>query len=52
MKGFCENDCVSILSAQSSAMLSSFIEANCLIYLEEGKQHWENGEEVQIYMIN
>ncbi len=52
MKGFCENDCVSILSAQSSAMLSSFIEANCLIFLEEGKQHWENGDEVQIYMIN
>lgn len=52
MKGLCDKENVSILSAQSSAMLSSFIEANCLIYLEEGKQHWECGEEVQLYMIN
>lgn len=51
LKGKLENDTVSILPAQSSAMLSSFIEANCLVRLEEGKAQWEADEMVEVFMI-
>lgn len=51
LKGKLENDSVSILPAQSSAMLSSFIEANCLVRLEEGKSEWKSDEMVEVFMI-
>jgi molybdopterin molybdotransferase len=51
LKGRVENDAVTILTAQSSAMLSSFIEANCIVCLEEGKTHWNENDFVDIIVI-
>lgn len=51
LKGKIENDHVTILPAQSSAMLSSFIEADCLIRLNENKAIWEKDELVDVYTI-
>ena len=51
LKGRVENDAVTILTAQSSAMLSSFIEANCIVCLEEGKTHWNENDFVDIVVI-
>lgn len=42
---------VTILTAQSSAMLSSFASANCIAALEEGKEEWSAGDEVSVYML-
>lgn len=42
---------VEILNAQSSAMLSSFAMTNCLIHLEEGRETWKSGDEVDAYML-
>ena len=51
LKGRIENDGVIILTAQSSAMLGSFIEANCIVCLEEGKSHWDEQEFVEVILI-
>jgi molybdopterin molybdotransferase len=51
LKGKVEKDHVTILPAQSSAMLSSFIEADCLIRLNENKAIWEKDELVDVYTI-
>lgn len=45
------NSQVEILEHQSSAMLSSFVEADCLIILPEGKAQFFDGEEVEIIRI-
>lgn len=45
-----END-VTILNAQSSAMLSSFAEANCLVHMTEEQETWEAGDEVNAYVL-
>jgi len=42
---------VRILNAQSSAMLSSFSEANCLVKLPEGMTDWAVGDEVEVFML-
>ncbi len=52
LKGLAENDSVSILTAQSSAMLSSFVEADCLIFLAENKTNWIKNELVNVYYLN
>lgn len=51
LKGKVEKDHVTILPAQSSAMLSSFIEADCLVRLSENKAVWEKDELVDVYTI-
>lgn len=51
LKGKMENDSVSILPAQSSAMLSSFIEADCLIKLEENRTSWQKNDLVEVWLI-
>lgn len=51
LKGKINKDHVTILPAQSSAMLSSFIEADCLIRLDENKAHWDKNELVDVYTI-
>lgn len=51
LKGKIEKDHVAILPAQSSAMLSSFIEANCLIRLEENRTSWKKDDLVEVYLI-
>lgn len=52
LKGEVKENQAVVLSAQSSAMLSSFINANCLIRLEEDKSSWKKGELVDAYMIS
>ena len=51
LKGKTRGNEVSVLGAQSSAMLSSFAEANCFIYLEEGREEWNKGDEVTVFML-
>jgi len=45
-----ENE-VTILNAQSSAMLSSFAEANCLVHMIEEQEEWVEGDEVNAYLL-
>jgi molybdopterin molybdotransferase len=52
LKGYFSNDTVEILDAQSSAMLSSFAETNCLIYLEEGREFWGKNDLVPVFVLN
>lgn len=51
LKGKCMNDEVQILKDQSSAMLSSFVEADCLIILPEGKNEIFENELVEVILI-
>lgn len=51
LKGKCVNDHVFILTDQSSAMLTSFVEADCLIILPEGKDEYLKNELVEVILI-
>ncbi len=51
LKAFYKDNEVGILNSQSSAMLSSFATANCLLFLEEGKEEWKKGEIVEAYIL-
>ena len=51
LKGSVEGNKVSILGAQSSAMLSSFSVANCLIYLPQDRSEWSKGDEVEVFIL-
>ena len=42
---------VEILNAQSSAMLSSFAFTNCLAFLQDGRETWLSGDEVDVFML-
>lgn len=44
-------DKVELLPAQSSAMLSSFVNSNCIAVFEESKEKWKKGEEIEIWII-
>lgn len=45
------NNCVQILPAQSSAMLSSFAESNCLVHMPEGQDFWSKDAKVTAYIL-
>lgn len=51
LKGRYHNDEVTILPNQSSAMLNSFAEANCLIYIPEEKMKVEKNENVNVFVF-
>lgn len=51
LKGLASIDKVELLPAQSSAMLSSFVTANCIAIFEEGRTEWKKGDLVEILMI-
>ena len=51
LKGFADQEGVSILEGQSSAMLNSFALSNCLIRMDEGKENWIAGDLVTIFML-
>lgn len=51
LKGRIADGNVDVLPAQSSAMLKSFIHANCLIQLDENKDFVKEGEEVLVHLI-
>ena len=42
---------VEILTAQSSAMLRAFVDANCLIQMNQGTEEWKNGDKVTAIML-
>ena len=50
LKGYAYDEKVQILGKQSSAMLNSFVDGNCLIILEEGKENWSTGDKVQVIL--
>ncbi|MCC6252715.1 MAG: molybdopterin molybdotransferase MoeA [Bacteroidia bacterium] len=52
LKGKASHDIVHILPFQSSAMLSPFIEANCIIKLDEGKSDWLKNDKVEVFLLN
>jgi molybdopterin molybdotransferase len=39
---------VEILTGQSSAMLNSFVTANCIAKLESGREEWSEGDEISV----
>ncbi len=49
LKGYCENGTVSILQAQASFQLSSFVQANCWIELDETQHYFAKGTQVIIH---
>ncbi len=51
LKAYANGNEVRILNAQSSAMLSSFSEANCLAKLPEGRTDWSVGDNVEVFML-
>jgi molybdopterin molybdotransferase len=51
LKGILNDGKITILPAQSSAMLSSFIEANCLVQLVEGMEQYEIDEKAEVILI-
>lgn len=51
LKGMVNDTNVVILGKQSSAMLNSFIDGNCLIMLEEEREQWVVGDKVQVIML-
>ena len=51
LKAFYSGDNVEILNSQSSAMLSSFATANCILYMEENKETWAVGDKVEAYIF-
>ena len=51
LKAHMHNGEVEILPAQSSAMLSSFIQANCIIVAEEGKEEWNANDTVDALIL-
>ncbi|MEZ4936810.1 MAG: molybdopterin molybdotransferase MoeA [Crocinitomicaceae bacterium] len=51
LKGILEEGKVSVSRGQSSAMLSSFVDANCLIHIEGESRKVEAGTMVDVYII-
>lgn len=51
LKGWCENDKITILNAQESYRLSSFAKANCLVYLEEQAHEYKAGDMVEVHIL-
>lgn len=51
LKGYATNGTVKILKSQSSAMLSSFSQANCLIRMDSNRSIWSTNDEVDVIMI-
>ncbi|MEJ7678538.1 MAG: molybdopterin-binding protein [Segetibacter sp.] len=51
LKGLYNGKTVSPLDAQESFRLSSFARANCLIVLEENKEDFNEGDEVEVHLL-
>jgi len=51
MKAREEHQQIVVLPAQSSAMLSAYNQANCLLVLEEGRSEWKKDDVVEIYSL-
>lgn len=51
LKGHFDQQSVAILEHQSSAMLSSFAAANCIIEFDETRERWNQGDQVPVYIL-
>lgn len=51
LKGNYSDGLAQPLNAQESFQLSSFAQANCLICLEEGRDSYQKGESVDVYLL-
>ena len=51
MKGKREGEEVRVLQGQESYKLNAFAESDCLVELEEGKEHFVKGEVVKVYPL-
>jgi molybdopterin molybdotransferase len=51
LKASYRNGKVDININQSSAMLSSFVDANCLVYFDETEREFKKGEQVKLFML-
>lgn len=51
LKGWLENDAVTVLDAQESYRLSSYAKANCLIELDENRTTYKAGEKVEVHIF-
>ena len=51
LKAKVENDKVFIHKGQSSAMLSSFVDANCLLFLDKDRSEFAAGDDVEVFML-
>lgn len=51
LKGKTDGDQVEILDNQQSYLMTSFAYADCLIHLDEGREAYEVGDEVEVLMI-
>lgn len=51
LKGTLNEGGVSTLDHQSSAMLDSFTQANCIIRLNEEQEEWNTGDHVTVYLL-
>ena len=51
LKGLANDQSVEIMGRQSSAMLNSFVDGNCLIILEEGREIWDIDDQVKVIML-
>lgn len=51
LKGRLDKGTVSLLSGQESFRLHSFAQASCLVRLEEGRDSYQEGDAVQVYML-
>ena len=51
LKAHYDGEEVTILGQQSSAMLSAFSSANCLLFMEEGKSEFSAGDSVEGYIL-
>ena len=52
LKAQCTSTHVSILGAQSSAMLSSYVSSNCLVYLPEGQHTLPSEESISCFLLH
>jgi molybdopterin molybdotransferase len=51
LKAQLHNNEVVVHKGQSSAMLSSFVDANCLVYISSEVTDVKSGEEVEVFML-
>ena len=51
LKGFYEDEKVTILPAQASFQLSSFAQANCLIVINEEMEEVKTGAKVEVHLL-
>ena len=50
LKAHAEDGKVTLLGSQSSAMLNSFVDSNCLVVMKQEREEWKAGDPVEVIM--